>query len=75
MKVSINGNDVELPDPEEGSIVTDVVILRRAVVHRDGGQLADSIFIDNSLHTTSIVQIGMLEAARKITNSFAAVYE
>ncbi|MDQ5862765.1 MAG: hypothetical protein M3536_10940 [Actinomycetota bacterium] len=68
MKLSINGNDVEVEDPDESAIITDVVILRRAVIHGDDGKLLDSLWIDVSHQTTRIVQIGMIEAARKSVN-------
>jgi len=67
-KITIDGNDVELEEPFDGDIITDVVILRRAVSHQDDGKLADSLYIDNTPQTTSIVQRGMIEAAKSAIN-------
>lgn len=68
MKFHINGNDIELEDPDESAIITDVVILRRSVIHGDGGKLLDSLFIDCTKQTTRMVQVGMVETARKSVN-------
>ncbi|MEV8149933.1 hypothetical protein AB0O52_17530 [Arthrobacter sp. NPDC080073] len=68
MKITIDGNDVELAEPDDGDIITDVVILRRAVTHGDNGKLADSLYIDNTPQTTSIVQRGMIAAAKEAIN-------
>ena len=68
MKFTINGNDVELAEPDDGAIITDVVILRRSVIHGDDGKLLDSLWIDATAQTTRIVQVGMIEAARKSVN-------
>ena len=68
MKLTDNANDIELADPDEGAIITDVVILRKSVIHGDDGNLLDSILIGKSCQTTRTLQVAMIEAARKTVN-------
>lgn len=70
MKHTINGCEIEIDAPDDGGLVTDVVVLTRVVRHSDDGRLADSILINSTTQTTGIIQAGMLAVADGIVNDW-----
>lgn len=58
----IYGHRVSLPEPDDGGMVTDVIVLAR-IVHMDGAQTRDMLAMAATPQTTGIVQLGMIAAA------------
>ena len=58
----IYGHHINLPEPNPGGMVTDVIVLAR-IVHMDGAQTRDMLAMSATTQTTGIVQLGMISAA------------
>ena len=58
----IYGHHINLPEPNPGGMVTDVIVLAR-IVHMDGAQTRDMLAMTATTQTTGIVQLGMISAA------------
>ena len=61
--MKIYGHDINLTEAEEGEIITDVMVLARAVRHTDEGGLEDFILSSSTRTTTGMIQSGMLTFA------------
>ena len=71
-KIEIDGHKIELDETPEGMIVTDVMIIRRAIEVSETGHISDTVLIDRTPQTSWILQTGMLAAATEET-SFTTV--
>lgn len=62
--VNIYGHEVELTEvSDDDGVVTDVIVLARAVRFGDNGRAEDALFISGTPSTTYMLQLGMLHAA------------
>lgn len=63
--VQVHGHTIELEPLNPGEIVTDVIVLCRAVATLDNGALHDKLTIDGTEQTTGIIQRGMFQVANE----------
>lgn len=68
--VILYGHDLSLFDPDEGGLVTDVIVLARAVHYDDDGRAADSMILSSTRNTGGIIQAGMLSAALDLSQNW-----
>ena len=61
--VNIYGHEVELTEPDGDEVVTDVIVLARAVRYDDDGHAQDSLLMTSTRTTTSMVASGMFTFA------------
>lgn len=63
--IEVYGHQLEPTEPpEENMIVTDVIILARAVVHEENGRISDTLMTTSTKTTTGMIQSGMLSLAQ-----------
>lgn len=63
MKLTIHGHEMDITEPVDGDVVVDVIVIARALHVDQDGTTQDSLIMDNTRHTTYMVQRGMLDAA------------
>lgn len=61
--MQIYGHEIELEEPKDGEIITDVLILARVVRQKDDGGIGDHLLMSAKSTTTGMIQNGMLNAA------------
>ena len=61
--MNIYGHEVELTMPDANEVVTDVIVLARAVWYADDGHAQDSLLMTSTRTTTGMVASGMLAFA------------
>ena len=64
------GHDLDLFDPDEGGLVTDVIVLARVVRYDDDGRAEDSMLLSSTRNTGGIIQAGMLSAAHSMSQNW-----
>ena len=64
MKVTIHGHEMDITEPADGGMVLDVVVLARVIrITPESTRPEESLIIDNTEHTTLMVQRGIIDAA------------
>jgi hypothetical protein len=66
--MNLYGHEIEIPEVE-GGIITDVMILARAVNYSDEGRAQDEILIAASPGITGMIQDGMLRQASVLSDN------
>lgn len=61
--INIYGHTLNLWQPDDGGLITDVVVLARVVRYDDDGDAADALLMSATRSTGKIVQAGILSAA------------
>lgn len=69
-RAHIYGHDLGLYDPEDGGLITDVVVLARVVQYDDDGDATDSLLVSSTRNTGGIVLSGILSAALSATDAW-----
>lgn len=59
----IYGHTLNLWQPDDGGLITDVVVLARVVQYDDDGDATDALLMSATRSTGKIVQAGILAAA------------
>lgn len=63
---TVHGQTIPLTPIDDGGVVTDVIVIVRAVEFDDDGRAHDSIYVDATRSTTEVLHTGMLAAAHQI---------
>ena len=66
---TVHGQALELTPIDDGEVVTDVIVIVRAIEFDEDGRAHDSIYVDGTRSTTELIQTGMLAAAHEIAVS------
>ncbi len=64
------GHDLDLFDPDEGGLVTDVIVLARVVRYNDDGRAMDAMILSSTRNTGGIIQGGMLSTALDLSQNW-----
>lgn len=66
---TVRGQTIPLTPIGDGEVVTDVIVIVRAVEFDEDGRAHDSLYVDRTRSTTELIQTGMLATAHEIAVS------